>query len=102
MFHGRCTAFCETPESHRDALQFLRKLFELVALDYVAHLILAEVAQLDPTLQAGTHFLHVILETAQRGKSAVVNRLALSQNAGARSAGDTAICHQTTSDDAFA
>jgi len=82
--------------------QSLRNLFELVALDHVAHLIFAEVAKLDAAFQAGAHFLYVVLETAQRRNPAIVNRLALSQEAGARSASDAAIGDQTTSDDAFA
>src|SRR6266581_35379 len=82
--------------------QFLRNLFELIALDHVGHLILAEVAKPDPAFQAGAHFLYVVLETAQRRNPAVVNRLALSHEAGARSASDAAIGNQTTSDDAFA
>ena len=63
------------------ALQFLGDLFELVALDDVADLIFAEVAQLDTAFESNPHFLHVILETAQGGESAIVNRLATAQDA---------------------
>ena len=71
--------FCETPASAAaDALQFLRNLLELVTLDYIAHLVLAEIAQLDSAFQTGTHFFDVILEAPQRGNAAVINRLALS------------------------
>src|ERR1700746_3951693 len=104
MFHvsfvGR---FCETPaRAAADALQFLRDLLELVALDDVADLILVEIPELDPALQAGAHFLHVVLEAAQRRSAAVVNRLPLPHDAGPRGAGDTTIGDQTASDDSFA
>src|SRR5215471_18405709 len=82
--------------------QFLGDLLELIALDHVAYLIFAEVAQLDSTFQTGTDFFHVVLETAQRRKAAVVNRLALSQNASACRPSNPAIGHETTSDDASA
>src|SRR6266513_1387372 len=77
-------------------------LLELITLDHVAHLIFAEVAQLDSTFQTRTDFFHVVLETAQRRNPAVVNWLALSQNASAPGARDPAIGHEATSDDASA
>src|SRR6476660_2229988 len=82
--------------------QFLGDLLELITLDHVAYLIFAEVTQLDSTFQTRTDFFHVVLETAQCRKAAVVNRLALSQNTGAPSARDPAIGHEATSDDASA
>jgi hypothetical protein len=65
MFH-----MCESASGKRPAsavaggLQFLGDLLELVALDHVAHLIFAEIAQFDSAFQTGTDFFHVILETA--------------------------------------
>src|SRR5690242_2072966 len=81
---------------------FLGTLLELIALDHVAYLILAEVTQLDSTFQTGTDFFHIVLEAAQCRKPAVVNRLALPQNTGAPSARDPAIGNEATSDDASA
>jgi len=49
----------------------------LVTLDYVAHLVFAEIAQLDAAFQTRADFFDVILETSQRRKAAIVNRLAL-------------------------
>ena len=49
-----------------NGLQFLGDLLELVALDYVAYLIFAEVTQPDSAFQTGTNFFDVILETAER------------------------------------
>ena len=74
MFHWQRVAECadETSSKLCDCnplhLEFLRDLFELVALDDVADLIFAEIAQLDAALQTGADFLHVVLETAQRGE----------------------------------
>src|SRR5215831_18019185 len=79
--------------------QFLGDLLELIALDHVAYLIFAEVAQLDSTFQTGADFLHVVLKTAQRRNPAVVNRLSLSQNASACRASNPAIGDEATSDD---
>ena len=43
-------------------LESLRDRFKLIALDDVAYLIFAEVAELNSTFQARAHFLHVILK----------------------------------------
>src|SRR5262249_31503016 len=100
MFHGR---FYETPApAVADALQFLGNLFELVTFDDVAHLVFAEVAQLDSAFQTRAHFFHVVFETPQRRNAAIVNRLALSQDTSARSARDAAISDKTTSNCALA
>src|SRR5262245_28544492 len=82
--------------------QFLGDLFELVTLDHIAHLIFAEVAQLDSAFQTGSDFFDVVLETAKRRNPAIVNRLSSSQNASAPDAGNPAIGHEATSDDASA
>src|SRR5215831_17441602 len=82
--------------------QFLRDLFELIALNHVAHLIFAKITQLDSTLQTGTHLFYVVLKTAQRRNPAVINRLTLSENASARRASNPTIGHQATSDNASA
>ena len=82
--------------------QFLRDLLELIALDDVAYLIFAEVAELDAAFQTGTHLFHVVLESAQRRNSAVVNRLAFPQYASAGDAGDATIGYETTGDNASA
>src|SRR5215471_2371935 len=103
MFHICKGRFYETPSSvAADGLQFLGDLLELITLDYVTHLIFAKIAQLDSAFEAGTDFLYVVLETAQRRNPAVINRLALSQDASARSARDAAIGHEATSDNASA
>src|SRR6476661_7267009 len=82
--------------------QFLGDLFELVTLDHVAYLIFAEVTQLDSTFQTRSDFFHIVLETAQCRKPAIVNRLSSSQNTSAPDAGNPAIGHEATSDDASA
>ena len=58
------------------AYSFCATCFELVALDDVADLIFAEIAELDAAFEPDADFLHVVLETAQGGKTAIVNRLA--------------------------
>src|SRR5215217_4184385 len=101
MFHMCEGVSRETPGSGAaDGLQFLGDLFELVALNHVAHLVFVKIPQLDSAFQTGTDFFHVVLETAQRRNPAVVNRLASSQNASAARACNPAISHKTTSDDA--
>src|SRR5215831_8626355 len=82
--------------------QFLGDLLELIALDHVAYLIFAEVAQLDSAFQTGSDFFDVVLKTAKRRNPAIVNRLSSSQNASAPDARNPAIGHETTSDDASA
>src|ERR1700681_3911985 len=90
-----------TPPLHYSfVLEFLRDLLELIALDDVTYLIFAEVAELDAAFQTGTHFFHVVLESAQRRNPAVVNRLAFPQHASAGDAGHATIGNQTTGDDA--
>jgi hypothetical protein len=70
-------------------------LFELVTLDNVADLIFAEVAQLDAALEADAHLFHVVLETAQRRKAAVVDRLAPRRTRRSGRAADAAIGDET-------
>src|SRR5205085_1764088 len=82
--------------------KFLGDRFELVALDDVANVILTEIAELDAALQAGADFFHVVLKTAERRKSAVVNGLALSNYACAPGARDSTVGDQATGDDSFA
>src|SRR3954447_21900336 len=82
--------------------EFLRDGLELIALDDVAHLIFAKVAQLDSAFETDADFLHVVLETAQSRKASVVDRLAFPQNAGARGPGDPAIGNETAGDDSLA
>src|SRR5690242_85446 len=82
--------------------QFLGDLFELIALDHIAHLIFAEISQLNSAFQTGTDFFDVVLETAKRRNPAVVNRLSSSQNASPPGACNPAIGHETTSNDASA
>src|SRR5260370_24142308 len=57
--------------------QFLRSLFELITFDDVAHLIFAEIAELDAAFESLAHFFHVVLKTADRSNATVVNRLSL-------------------------
>src|SRR3984893_19153313 len=102
MFHGRINGVMESPSVISPSvhcsfvLEFLRDLLELIALDDVAYLIFAEVTELDAAFQTGTHFFHVVLESAQRRNSAVVNRLAFSQYASACDAGDATTGYETT------
>ena len=52
MFHWSVVGrFCETHAPDTDALQFLRDRFKLIALDDIADLIFAEVAELNPAFQ---------------------------------------------------
>src|ERR1700683_1237354 len=79
--------------------EFLRHFLECVALDNVARLVLVEVPELDAAFEAAADLLHIILETAQRGETAVVNRLATAEDPRAGGAGDAAIgdhatCHE--------
>src|SRR6266404_9466916 len=82
--------------------QFLGHRLELITLDDVAHVIFAEIAELDTAFQSGANFLHVVLEPAQGRNSAVVDRLAFACDARASGARDSAVGHQTTGDDASA
>ena len=91
---------CQTRQAGSSRYKFLRDLFELIALDDVADLIFVEVAELDAALQADAHFLHIVLETAQGGEPAIVNRLAPAQDPRARGAADPAIGDQAAGDDA--
>src|SRR6478735_5116213 len=82
-------------------LKFLRDGLEQVALDNVAHLIFAEVSQLDAALEPDPDFFHVVLEPAQRGEPAVVNRLAPPQDPRPRGACDSPIRDEATGDDSL-
>src|SRR4030095_3908008 len=82
--------------------KFLGHRFELVALDDVADVVFAEIAELDTAFQARADFLHVVLETAERGKSAIINRLTLADYSGASGPSDSPIGHQTAGHDTFA
>src|SRR4051812_35044328 len=75
--------------------EFLRDGLELIALDDIAHLIFAKVAQLDSAFEADADFFHVVLETAQSRESAVVDRLTFPQHTRARGACDPAIGDET-------
>ena len=46
-------------------LEFLGHSLELIAFDDIAHLIFAEIAELDAAFQTGANFFHVVLETAE-------------------------------------
>src|SRR2546421_12551668 len=111
MFHvvaaSLCRGICRAtaiPQSGTaaPALKFLRDGFEQVALDDVAHLIFAEIPQLDAALEADPDFFHVVLETAQGRQSTVVNRLAFAENPRPRRPRDSAIGDETARDDALA
>ena len=86
------------PSEIADRLQLLGNLFEVIALDDVAGLVFVEIAELDAALEAVADFLHVVLETAQRGEAAIVNGLAAAQHAGAGGAGDAAIGDEAAGD----
>ena len=78
---------------------FCATCFELIALDDVADLIFAEVAELDAALEADADFLHVVLETAQGREPAIVNRLAPAQDPRPGGAADPPISDQAAGDD---
>src|SRR5205814_1579849 len=82
--------------------KFLNHRFELVALDDVADEIFAEIAELDSAFQTGADFFHIVLKTAERRKSAVVNRLTFTNDTRATRASDSTVGNQTARDDAFA
>src|SRR5438034_1029045 len=82
--------------------QFLRESFKLIALDHVAYLIFAEIAELDSAFQSGTHFLYIVLETAQRRKPAVINRLPFTEHAGPSHASYATVSHEAAGNDALA
>ena len=63
--------------------------------------VVVEVAELDAALEAAADFLHVVLEAAQRGEAAVVDRLAAAEDAGAARCGDAAIGDDAAGDDAL-
>jgi hypothetical protein len=94
LCRGVSQAAATERRSYSDS-QFLRDGLEQVALDDVAHLIFAEIPQLYPAFEADPDFLHVVLETAQGGQSAVVNWLASPQNTGSRGA-----CYPPVGDEA--
>src|SRR2546423_2872615 len=82
--------------------KFLRHGFELIALDHVANVVFIEVPELDTTFQTRPDFFHIVLKTAERGKSAVINRLTLSDHPGAAVASNSPVCDQTAGDDSSA
>src|SRR3954462_9531295 len=111
MFHGevesgeslvqsRTSADSGSQLSTNDSqhLEFLGNGFEQVALDDVGHLVFAEIAQLDAAFETDAHFLHVILETPERGQTSVVNRLAASQNSRPRRPGNPPVGNETAGD----
>jgi hypothetical protein len=63
-------------------LKLLGHFFEVVTLNDVANFVFGKISKLHPALNPGSHFFHVILETAQRGNSSVVDWLAAAQDAG--------------------
>src|ERR1043166_1052740 len=105
MFHFVAAPLCRGEGRARrqsaaaTASEFLRDGLELIALDDVAHLIFAKVAQLDAALEADANFFHVVLESAKSGKPAVVNRLTFPQHARPRRAGNTAVGDEATRHD---
>src|SRR2546421_4135326 len=84
------------------ASELLRDRFKLVALNDVAHLVFAEVAELNAAFKTRTHFFHVILEAAQRRNPPVVHWLPFPEHARARGASYATIGHETAGDDASA
>src|SRR5436190_12518836 len=73
---GRIFCSPQRPGTMARLLQFLRELFEHVALDDVTHLIFAKISQLNSAFEPGAHFFHVVLEPAQSREPAIVNWLA--------------------------
>ena len=82
-------------------LQLLRHFLEVVALDDVTDFVLSEISKLDPALNPGSHFFHVILETAQRSDSPVVDWLAPAQDAGSARACDAPVQYERSRNCAF-
>ena len=62
--------------------QLLGHFLEVVALNRVANFVFSKISKLDSALNPDSYFFNVVLETAQRSNSSVVNRLAPAQNAG--------------------
>ena len=102
MFHGIFFVgrFCETLASDTDALQFLCDLLQLVALDDVSDMVLAEIAEFETAFQTGTHFFHIVLESSQSRHATVVNWLAAAQHSRARRSGDATVGDETSGHDA--
>ena len=65
-------------------------------------MIFAEIAELDSAFQSGTHFLYIVLETAQRRKPAVINRLPFTEHAGPSHASYATVSHEAAGNDALA
>src|ERR1051325_1052877 len=71
---------------------------QLVCLDDVALLEVVEVLQAHAALEALVDFLHVVLETAQRGDAAGEDRLRVAEQTYERGAGDLAVGDRGTGD----
>src|SRR3954447_13816326 len=82
--------------------EFLRDGLELIALDDIAHLIFAKVAQLDSAFETDADFFHVVLKTAEGGKAAVVDRLTFPQNTSTRRPGNPPVGDEAARHDALA
>ena len=63
-------------------LQLLRHFLEVVALNNIADFVLRKISKFYTAFNPGSHFFHVVLETAQRGDSPVVDWLSTAQDAG--------------------
>src|SRR6266404_2251269 len=79
--------------------QFLRDLLEHITLDDVAHLVFAKISQLNSAFESRAHFFYVILEPAQGGKPAIINRLTTSQDPCSRRSRDATIGDETSGHD---
>src|ERR1700759_771991 len=90
------TAFSDRP--NQVELQLLSPFLEIVTLNDVAHFKFGKVAKFDATFDTHSHFFHVILESAQRRYSSIVNRLSATQNPGATCANNPPVGHEAAGD----
>ncbi len=84
---------CETSRCRRARRKRARDLFLGVALEDVADLDVVEVLDADTALEAFAHFLHVVLEAAQRADDSVVDLDAIANDTHATSAVDDSAPH---------
>src|SRR5689334_3649808 len=88
------------PGSERGRLKRRAHLLDLEALDLVAGLVVVETVEADTALEAGAHFVRVVLETAQRADLALEERVLAAADAGGDAAVDLAFGDETAGHEA--
>src|SRR5207253_9364070 len=103
---SRCDTFKLTSMGSLDFapgwLQFLRDLLVRITLDDVAHLVFAKISQLNSAFESRAHLFYVVLEPAQGGKPAIIDRLTTSQDPCSRRSRDATVGDKTSGHDPFA